>query len=72
MGLGWGGQSFAPAGMGEPEQELHHWMAGYCKQGTNGMDGLDGELVGQVWDGRMLAPARTGAPLLALEGRRAM
>ena len=58
MGLGWYERSLAPTGTGEPEQERHHWLlrghdvlAGYCKQGTNGTDGLDGELVGRGWDG---------------------
>ena len=48
----WGGQLLAPVGTGETEQELHHWLTGYCKQGTNGTDGLDGVMVGQGWDGR--------------------
>ena len=37
-------------------------LAGYCMDGTDGMDGLYGALVGQGWDGRNLAPAGTGAP----------
>ena len=39
-------------------------LAGYCKQGVNGKDVLDGELVGQGWDG-LLAGAGTGEPLRA-------
>ena len=72
VGLGLDGRLLAPAGTGATEQEHHHWLAGYCKQGTNGTDGLDGAMVGQGWDGRTLAGARTGAPPLALEGKRAM
>ena len=34
------------------------------------VDGLDGTLVGRGWYGPTLAGTRTGAPLLALEGRR--
>ena len=37
----------------------------FCKDGTDGtvgMDGLDGELVGLGWGGRLLVPAGTGAP----------
>ena len=70
VGLGWDGGSLAPAETGVPEQERHHWLAGYCKQGTNGTDGLDGALVGQGWDGRTLAGAGTGAPLWAPEQER--
>ena len=33
----------------------------FCKDGTDGTDGLDGALVGLGWDGRLLAPAGTGA-----------
>ena len=33
----------------------------YCKDVTDGNDGLDGVLVGLGWDGRLLAPAGTGA-----------
>ena len=39
----------------------------YCKDGTDGTDGddgnggLDGELVGLGWDGKLLAPTGTGA-----------
>ena len=36
----------------------------YCNDGTDGTDGndgLDGALVGLGWDGRLLAPAGTGA-----------
>ena len=36
-----------PSVMGAPEQERHHWLAGYCKQGKNGTDGLDWALVGR-------------------------
>ena len=77
VGLGWDGLLLAPARTGASEQERHHWLAGYCKQGTNGTDGLDGAFVGQGWDGRTLAGAgtgvgaRTGEPPLALEGQRA-
>ena len=66
----WVGWLLAPAITGAAEQERHHWMASYCKQGTNGTDGLDGALVGQGWDGRMLAGAGTGAPPWALEQER--
>ena len=52
------------------EQERHHWLAGYCKQGTNGTDRLDGALVVQGWDGQMLAGAGTGAPPWAPEQER--
>ena len=55
-----------------PEQERHHWLDGYCKQGTNGTDELDGVLVGRGRDEQTLAGTGTGAPPLALEGRRAM
>ena len=57
--------------------ELDHngWMRtkGFCKNGTDGtngmdgtdgtdgMEGLDGALVGLGWDGRLLTPAGTGA-----------
>ena len=58
----WGGRLLAPAGTGATEQERHHWLAGYCKQGKNGTDGLDGALMGQGRDGRTLAGAGTGAP----------
>ena len=68
----WGGWLLAPAGTGATEQELHPWLAGYCKQETNGTDGLDGALVGQGWDGQTLACSGTGAPPIALEGQRAM
>ena len=42
------------------------WMGThrFCKDGTGGTDGndgLDGSLVGLGWDGRLLAPTRTGA-----------
>ena len=57
----WGGWLLAPTGTGATEQERHHWLDGYCKQGTNGTDGLDGVMVGQGWDGRLLAPAGTVA-----------
>ena len=70
VGLGWDGRSLAPAGTGVLEQERHHWLAGYCKQGTNGTDGLDGAVVGRGWNERMLAPAGTGAPPWALEQER--
>ena len=40
-------------------------LAGYCLYGTDGMDVLDGALVGQGWDVTTLAGARTGAPPLA-------
>ena len=42
----WGGRVLAPAGTGAIEQECHHWLDGYCKQGMNGTDGLDGAMVG--------------------------
>ena len=70
MGMGWDGRSLAPAGTGAPEQERHHWLAGYCKQGMNGTGGIDGVLVGRGWDGRTLAPAGTGAPPWAPEQER--
>ena len=54
--MGWDGWSLAPAGTGAPEQERHHWLAGYYKQGTNGTDGLDGALVGWGWDLRAFIP----------------
>ena len=44
-------------------------LAGYWLDGTDGMDGKDGTLVGRGWDGQMLAGSGTGAPPLALEGR---
>ena len=47
-------------------------LAGYCLDGKDVTDGLDGALVGQGWDGRTLGPAGTGAPPLDIEGRRAM
>ena len=47
VGLGWYGRSLAPAGTGAPEQERHHLLDGYCKQGMNGTDVLDGALVGR-------------------------
>ena len=53
VGLGWDGRSLATSGTGAPEQEHHHCLDGYYKQGTNGTDGtdgLDGALVGQGWD----------------------
>ena len=50
VGLGWDERLLAPAGTGATEQDCHHWLAGYCKQGTNGTDVLDGELVGQWCD----------------------
>ena len=68
--LGWDGRSLVPAGTGAPEQERHHWLAGHCKQGTNGTDGLDGALVGQGWDRQTLAPAGTVAPPWAMEQER--
>ena len=52
----------SPTGTRAPEQERHNCMAGNCKQGTNGKDGLDGVLVGRGWYGLTLALARTGAP----------
>ena len=58
----WGGRLLAPSGTGATEQERHHYLAGYCKQGMNGTDGLDGALVGQGWYGRTFAGAGTGAP----------
>ena len=70
VGLGWYGRSLAPAGTGEPEQERHHWLASYFKQGMNGTDGLDGALVGRGWDGRTLAPNETGVPPWAPEQER--
>ena len=72
VGLGWDGRLLAPAGTGVTEQEHHHWLARYCKQGKIGIDGLDGALVGQGWDRRTLAGAVTEAPPLALEGQNAM
>ena len=60
----------APAGTGATEQERHHWLAGYCKQRTNGTNGLYGALVGQGWDGRTLSGARTVAPPWAPEQER--
>ena len=50
VGLGRYRRLIVPAGTGAPEQERHHWLAGYCKQGTNVTDGLDGPLVGRGWD----------------------
>ena len=44
-------------------------LAGYWLDETNGMDGT---LMGRGWDGPALAGAGTGAPPLALEGRRAV
>ena len=70
VGLGWDGWLLAPARTGATEQERHHWLAGYCKQGTNGTDGLDGAMVGQGWDRRMLAGVGTGAPPWAPEQER--
>ena len=74
MGQGWDRRTLAGAGTGAPpwaqEQEHHHWLAGYCKQGTNGTDGIDGALVGQGWDGRTLAGVVTGAPPCAPEQER--
>ena len=68
--LGWYGRSLAPSGTGATEKERHHWMAGYCKQGTNGTDGLDEALVGGGWDGQTLSGAGTGAPPWAPEQER--
>ena len=48
---------------------LGRWLVTYCKGHT---DGLDGMLVVRGWDGPTLAGAGTGAPPLALEGRRAV
>ena len=42
VGLWWYGWLLAPAGTGAIEQERHHWLAGYCKQGTNWTDNLMG------------------------------
>ena len=70
VGLVWDGRSLAPAGTGAPEQERHHWLAGYCKQGMNGKEGLDGVLVGRGWDGQMVAPAGMGALPWAPEQER--
>ena len=70
VGMGWDGRSLAPEETGAPEQDRHHWLAGYFKQGTNGTDGLDGALAGRGWDGRTLEPAGTGAPLWAPEQER--
>ena len=70
VGLWWDGRLLAPAGTGAPEQEHHHWLAGYFKQGMNGTDGLDGALVGQGWDGLTLAGAGMGAPPWAPEQER--
>ena len=82
VGPGWDGRLLAPAGTGAPEWERHSWPAGYREQGTNGTDGLDGALAGRGWDGRTnvsgcrngsaTVSAGTGAPPLALGGRRAM
>ena len=66
----WGGRLLAPAGTGATEQERHHWLDGYCKQGVNGTDLLDWLLVGQGWDGITLAGAGTGAPPWAPEQER--
>ena len=66
----WGGLLLAPAGTGVTEQERHHWLACYCKQDTNGTDGLDGTMVGQGWDGQTLAGVGTGAPPWAPEQER--
>ena len=65
--LGWDGRSLAPTGTGAPEQERHHWLAGYCRRAMNGTDGIDGTLVGRVLDGRTFAPAGTGVPSWAPE-----
>ena len=70
VGLGWDGRSLAPAETGGPEQERHHWLDGYCKQGTNGTDGLDGALVVRGWDGRTLAPVGMVVPPWATEQER--
>ena len=73
VGLGWNGQSLAPAGTGAPEQERHHWLDGYCKHGTDGTDGTDGlngALVGRGWYGRKLSGAVTGTPPWAPEQER--
>ena len=45
-------------------------LAGYCLDGMDGTDGLDGALVGRGWDGRMLAPAGRRAPPWAPEKER--
>ena len=66
----WGGRFLATARTGATEQERHHCLDGYCKQGTNGTDGLDGEMVGQGWDGRTLIGVGTGAPPWAPEQER--
>ena len=59
MGLGWEGWLLAPSRTGATEQERHHYLAGYYKQGTNGTDGLNGAMVRQGWDRRTLAGVRT-------------
>ena len=66
----WGGRLLAPAGTGATEQERHHWLAGYCKQGKNGTDGFDGAMVGQGWERWTLAGIGTGAPPWAPEQER--
>ena len=66
----WGGWLLAPARTGAAEQERHHWLAGYRKQGTNGTDGIDGALVGQGWDRQTAAGAGMGAPPWAPEQER--
>ena len=74
MGQGWDGRTLAGAGMGAPpwapEQERHHWLAGYHNQGMNGTDLIDGALMGQGWGGRTLAGDGTGAPPWAPEQER--
>ena len=47
-------------------------LYGYCMDGMDRTDGLYGTLVRRGWDGPMLAGAGTGAPTLAIEGRRAV
>ena len=49
-----------------------HWIYALAGYSLDGMDGLDGALVGRGWDGPKLAPAGTGAPPLPLEGKRSM
>ena len=55
-----------------PGNTVFYALAGYWLDGTDGTDGLDGKLVVRGWDGQELSGAGTGAPPLALEGRRPM
>ena len=45
-------------------------LAGYCLDGTDGTNGLYGELVGRGWDGPTLVPSGTGLPLWAPKQER--